>query len=54
MSGEKGDMTKENMFPFLEIPYELRVLEVVLESVCICQHHIIISITSLSQPVVEA
>ena len=35
MSGEKGDMTKENMFPFLEIPYELRVLEVVLESVCI-------------------
>lgn len=35
MSGEKGDMTKENMFPFLEIPYELRVLEVVLESVCV-------------------
>ena len=31
---EKGDMTKENMFPFLEIPFELRVLEVVLESVC--------------------
>lgn len=54
MSGEKGDMTKENMFPFLEIPYELRVLEVVLESVCICQHHIITSITSLSQPLVEA
>ncbi len=31
---DKGDMTKENMFPFLEIPFELRVLEVVLESVC--------------------
>ena len=30
---DKGDMTKENMFPFLEIPFELRVLEVVLESV---------------------
>ena len=30
---EKGDMTKENMFPFLEIPFELRVLQVVLESV---------------------
>ena len=54
MSGEKGDMTKENMFPFLEIPYELRVLEVVLESVCICQQHIIASITSLSWPMVEA
>ena len=35
---EKGDMTKENMFPFLEIPFELRVLEVVLESVCVVQH----------------
>lgn len=34
MSGAQGDMTRENMFPFLEIPYELRVLEVVLESVC--------------------
>lgn len=34
MNGEQGDMTRENMFPFLEIPYELRVLEVVLESVC--------------------
>ena len=33
MLSEKGDMTKENMFPFLEIPFELRVLEVVLESV---------------------
>ena len=43
MSGEKGDMTKENMFPFLEIPYELRVLEVVLESVCTCQHHVIVT-----------
>lgn len=31
---DKGDMTKENMFPFLEISFELRVLEVVLESVC--------------------
>ena len=30
---EKGDMTKENMFPFLEISFELRALEVVLESV---------------------
>ena len=33
MLSDKGDMTKENMFPFLEIPFELRVLEVVLESV---------------------
>lgn len=33
MLSERGDMTKENMFPFLEIPFELRVLEVVLESV---------------------
>lgn len=32
--GDKGDMTKETMYPFLEIPFELRVLEVVLESVC--------------------
>lgn len=30
---DKGDMTKETMYPFLEIPFELRVLEVVLESV---------------------
>ena len=35
---DKGDMTKENMFPFLEIPFELRVLEVVLESVCFMLH----------------
>ncbi len=35
---DKGDMTKENMFPFLEIPFELRVLEVVLESVCYMLH----------------
>ena len=47
MSGEKGDMTKENMFPFLEIPYELRVLEVVLESVCMSLYHIIFRLVAV-------
>lgn len=34
---DQGDMTKETMYPLLEIPFELRVLEVVLESVSIVQ-----------------
>lgn len=51
---EKGDMTKENMFPFLEIPFELRVLEVVLESVCTHLERLTSELEAAAHPALDA
>ncbi|KAL3154512.1 hypothetical protein ABBQ32_013974 [Trebouxia sp. C0010 RCD-2024] len=54
MNGEQGDMTRENMFPFLEIPYELRVLEVVLESVCTHLERLTSELEAAAHPALDA
>lgn len=51
---DKGDMTKENMFPFLEIPFELRVLEVVLESVCTHLERLTSELEAAAHPALDA
>jgi len=51
---DKGDMTKETMYPFLEIPFELRVLEVVLESVCSHLERLTSELEAAAHPALDA